>query len=210
MDLSTALDSLDPTNDAHWTDNGLPRLSALRDMTGLESVKRAEVTGLRPSLTRDAAGSAEPAPEPAPAAQGQDVLKLPVNVVAGDYKLCLEARDALIEQAAELQCERAQVQLRLDSNAAQVEAVERMIVRHERAQPKASSDPGIRAYLDRQQKVREERADRRRAFLEAGTTAQDVAQELRGSSPLDAALGARPKATRGRPEPRIPAHRRAQ
>lgn len=219
MDLLTAIHSLDPERDEHWTDNGAPKLSAVKALTGNDELKRSEISAAAPGVTREAlaaerglesgvaaAEASEPTPEPAP--EPRDVLSLPVYEVFQDYKLCREARDELNARSMDAMQRRAEIQREIDRYSAQTEAIERAIVRHERAQPKLASDPGIRAYLDRQAQVRAERAERARAFINSHTNAQDVAKELAGSSPLDSALKARPKQGRGRPEPRIPAHRR--
>ncbi len=64
-----------------------------------------------------------------------------------------------------------------------------------------------RAYLKSQNDIRAKRKSAAVAFLAAGTNAEDVATELRGASPLDAALNARQKPAIGsqRPAPRLPA-----
>jgi hypothetical protein len=51
MDIRGALQKLDPTNDAHWTADGLPRMDAL-EAVGLKGVTRGQVTAEAPTFTR--------------------------------------------------------------------------------------------------------------------------------------------------------------
>ena len=76
----------------------------------------------------------------------------------------------------------------------------------QRIRPKDDPNDGVKAYLAASQRAREERGRRAQAFIKAGTTAKDVAAQLRPGSPIDAAMGQR-KAAPGttRPGLRIPA-----
>lgn len=51
MDLREALDSLDPSVDAHWTKKGEPDLNALKELTGAK-VSRKDVKELDPDFCR--------------------------------------------------------------------------------------------------------------------------------------------------------------
>lgn len=75
MDLKTAIASLDPTNDAHWTESGLPQLAALKELTGA-SYSRKEVTDAAPLVTRErllAAANTEVQPPSADLSANPDV-----------------------------------------------------------------------------------------------------------------------------------------
>ena len=62
-ELEEALLCLDPENDDHWTDAGLPRMSALAEL-GLE-LDRADVTKVAPRFTRtNLVLGTDPDPEP--------------------------------------------------------------------------------------------------------------------------------------------------
>lgn len=52
--LHRALRALDPTNDEHWTDDGLPRMDAIKALGGGSGVTRAAVSDAAPGLTRAA------------------------------------------------------------------------------------------------------------------------------------------------------------
>ncbi len=50
-----ALLKLDPANDDHWTDAGLPSVEAVREIAGVQTISRADITALAPNLNRDEA-----------------------------------------------------------------------------------------------------------------------------------------------------------
>ena len=52
MDLKQAIDSLNVENDDHWTENGLPKLDVIKDLTG-KSHSRKEITDAAPLVTRE-------------------------------------------------------------------------------------------------------------------------------------------------------------
>lgn len=51
MTLLEALAKLDPTNEDHWTADGLPRIDPLSEMVGI-AVQRQSVTAVAPEFTR--------------------------------------------------------------------------------------------------------------------------------------------------------------
>lgn len=53
--LKAVLLRLDPDQEDHWTDDGLPRISAVHEIGGDKSVTRAQITDAAPGLTRDTA-----------------------------------------------------------------------------------------------------------------------------------------------------------
>lgn len=70
--IAAALRQLDPTNDNHWTGDGLPRLETVRLLLGDSSLSRETVTHAAPGFTRHSATQAPsgPASTPEPAGQG--------------------------------------------------------------------------------------------------------------------------------------------
>jgi hypothetical protein len=50
-----ALLKLDHKNDEHWTDAGLPSVAAVREIAGVETITRADITALAPQLNREEA-----------------------------------------------------------------------------------------------------------------------------------------------------------
>lgn len=53
--IRTALTKLDPKEDTHWTDGGLPAVAAVRQLSGDVEVSRQDITALAPKLTREEA-----------------------------------------------------------------------------------------------------------------------------------------------------------
>lgn len=54
--VAAALAKLDPADDSHWTEAGLPSLEAIEQaMGGATGVTRADVEGVKPGFTREAA-----------------------------------------------------------------------------------------------------------------------------------------------------------
>jgi hypothetical protein len=51
-----ALQTLDATNDEHWTSDGLPLLDNLKQASGIASLTRAEVTAALPGFSRATVG----------------------------------------------------------------------------------------------------------------------------------------------------------
>lgn len=65
MDLREALGALDPTNDDHWTSEGLPRVEAVAEISGNAQVKRQDITNADPEFNREKAKAAETVDPPA-------------------------------------------------------------------------------------------------------------------------------------------------
>lgn len=53
MNLAEAIAKLDPSNADHWTEQGLPKLDVIKELTG-EHFSRKEVTEAAPLVTREA------------------------------------------------------------------------------------------------------------------------------------------------------------
>lgn len=50
--IKAALSKLDPSNDDHWTEGGLPAMGHMKTATGLDDLKRDEVSAAAPGLDR--------------------------------------------------------------------------------------------------------------------------------------------------------------
>lgn len=59
--IKEGLARLDPKNDNHWTEEGLPRLEAMRLFTGQASLTREQVTDADPAFNRKTATTDAPA-----------------------------------------------------------------------------------------------------------------------------------------------------
>ena len=64
MNINEALATLDPSNDAHWTGDGMPRMDVLQKLTDAPDLSRTQVTNAAPDFSRASVKVAE-APEPA-------------------------------------------------------------------------------------------------------------------------------------------------
>ena len=63
MSIKDSLAKLDPANDEHWTDDGLPRMDVLQALPGNSRLTRKQVTDADPSFSRDSVREAEKADE---------------------------------------------------------------------------------------------------------------------------------------------------
>ncbi|MEE9160020.1 MAG: hypothetical protein V3U60_16745 [Gammaproteobacteria bacterium] len=63
--IAAAVRDLDPENDDHWTDAGLPAMKAVEDVVGTKAIKRADVEAAAPGWDRDRALEAATSPEDA-------------------------------------------------------------------------------------------------------------------------------------------------
>lgn len=66
--IRAALEQLDPANDAHWTDDGLPREGVVRTFASDQNLSRKEISDARPGFQRhptkpDATAATAAAPE---------------------------------------------------------------------------------------------------------------------------------------------------
>ncbi len=206
LTLDQALDHLDPDNDAHWTDNGVPRMEALQDLTSNESLRRAEVTNAAPSLTRESAkkfpNTAPPAAVNVPdvAAPEIDIPTLPglepgvsvLDLSRAQVLQSAELTEAALQEVDEKIMEALKRKTGIENELAQLnqksEVLKRAWQKHSRNASKEGRS-AIQAYLATQNAVRNAKAKRVQSFLNAGTTPGEVAEALQASSKLDQALG---------------------
>lgn len=60
MNIKEALAALDPSNDKHWTGDGMPRMDVVQKLTQRPDLSRTEVTNAAPDFSRASATEAEP------------------------------------------------------------------------------------------------------------------------------------------------------
>lgn len=53
MTINEALGHINPSDDAHWTSDGLPRMEVIEQMVGTHSITRKEVTDSHPEFCRE-------------------------------------------------------------------------------------------------------------------------------------------------------------
>lgn len=245
MDIKQALTTLDPTNDEHWTIDGLPRLDALSAAVG-STVTRKAVNDEAPAFSRTnpslappvpaeaappapapaapvappvaSAPPAPPAPPPAPAAPPAPApaeeeqprcrvraLDMPVADVLRSRELVEQALKEVEEEAADLIEDRKDIDAALKKLYSHSEVLSRHLQLMTKTDKNKARDE-IQQYLRRSHETRAQRANAARRFVEAGTTAKDVAAAMQPASKIDQAMAKRkPGIGTSRPVPRAPA-----
>lgn len=213
--ITEALSKLDPNNDNHWTQDGLPRLDTVKILAGNPSLTREAVTAAAPNFNRQTAqaaaqgaaqgGAATPvqgggesqpqaAVQAAPAADG--TVATPAPAAEPDLPVLAPAAlaepagdvDELEQKLAEARLHLSDCQDRLQLAKQELEDAQNAIAELEaqlKETPKASSNP-IQEYLARQRKNLEERAARKELIRNSGLDLSQLAKDLK--SPLDAAM----------------------
>ena len=224
--ITDALSKLDPQNDNHWTQDGLPRLDTIKILAGNPSLTREQVTAAAPDFNRgsaqaaagaqqggagttpaaptepgpqggaQAAPSANETPHPAPPAQRESDLP---NL--NPPPLAEQAGDAsdLTARIAEAKLQLSDAQDRLHLAKQELSDAQNKVA-HLEAQIKetavGAANP-ITEYLKSQQRVLEERGAKRQLIRESGLNLKQLAKELK--SPLDSAMERRNGRGGGRP-----------
>lgn len=192
MNIQEALDSLDTENDDLWTDDGLPLVEEVEKLVG-EKLTRREITTTEPDFNREKARgkkgtSKEQKPEPEQsgpppeAGTGQLSTETPPEPTTKeeliDYKIreLDELINALVEDRNGLQSKIDGLQRQRDSLQSQVFAKDTS---------KRQMEDRLK-YLETQNRLRMEKAERRKAFVNAGFSIKD----LDIKSPLDRKIAA--------------------
>ena len=232
MEIKQALAQLDHNDDAHWTEDGLPRVDVVAGLTGDKGLKRSDITNAAPDLVRGSkkaeasqddtqpSGSAGASPPP----DGWDPLEVESNLppelteeellqaTPRDFGSDLEMMERWLE-AANNKC----LQLNRDMNKAKdelkvwserINIIDRVMNRIRRAKNIRPDQDAIQSFLKRQHEARAERAERAQEFLRASTSARAVLEQVATGSKLDKALQQRkPAPGSTRPDPRLPVQR---
>jgi len=74
-----ALSQLDPTNDEHWTDDGMPVTSVVQKIAQDPEIRRSDINAAAPTFTRETA-------EPAPSAEAPVATAVEPAVPSTDWK----------------------------------------------------------------------------------------------------------------------------
>lgn len=171
MDLKEAIASLDARNDDHWTEQGLPRMEVIRELTGTH-YSRKEITEAAPMVTRErllngentavgddpVAEDAEvkltkPEATPEPSNDRSKELQAKLEKAEQDLYKAQQAADAANNEVARLEAYRDKLVTDLDNLL-----------------PKANPMLDIMAYLESQKKMREERAQMGRQLSQLDQT----------------------------------------
>lgn len=209
-----ALSKLDPANDNHWTQDGLPRLDTIKILSGDPSLSREAVTAARPDFNREAAqaaataaqaGAATPvqgatdAAPPAPAAAATATeTQPPAPPAPPESDLPNLSQPVLAEvsnQQDDLLARIKEAQLNLSDRQDALHLAKQELVdaqnevasleaQIKEASPNNSST--IMDYLARQRQNLEDRGARKQLIKESGLDLKQLAKDLK--SPLDAAM----------------------
>lgn len=223
--ITDALSKLDPANDNHWTQDGLPRLDTIKILAGDPSLTREAVTAAAPDFNRGSAqqaaawaqqagaGTTPAAPaEPAPqgAASGPSASETPPPAPPAPPESDLPTLNppplAEVSDADNLNARIAEAKLQLSDAQDRLQLAKQDLsdaqnkVSDLEAQLKETSvgaaNP-ITEYLKSQQRVLEERGAKRQLIRESGLNLKELAKQLK--SPLDSAMERKNGRGGGRP-----------
>lgn len=172
--IKEALLKLDPSDDSHWTSDGLPRLNVVSRFCGSGDLSRQDVTDADPEFCRDKAERPPPDPLPEPQAEEPSQMALLDQEISG----LVSEKEALERQIAGLSARRDSLQEgKFRENSPSADTAARL------------------EYVRRQNQVRLERAGRRQSFLQSGVTVDDIDPR----SPMDRAFSRQTKRGANRP-----------
>lgn len=175
-----ALGKLDPTNENHWTADGLPRIETVRMLAGDQGITREQITAEAPDFSRETAAllpAETPSVEEQPQATDEVV----------DYSEAIEKAKAEVDRLTEI---RNEVTAAL---AKATKDLDDLIDLQHKEGPVETTDTAIQGYLASQRAVLEERARRNKVLAESGVTLQDIQQLIPQVSPLDQAISKKKK-----------------
>lgn len=177
--IREALLKLDPSNDEHWTAEGLPRLDVMQQFVG-EAVSRADVTGAAKAFSRTNATLEEPTPtegdsEPDAGAPPADVTPDQPPAETPPEEGETDPEELGDDEAIEAELEAAQknmnkAQARLNKANAAMDVV---ITRREQEAAGRTTAHDIKAYQKSQQAQRAGNATRAKAMAEAVKAVQN-------------------------------------
>lgn len=174
MSINTILDALgklDPSNDNHWTADGLPKVETVRLYAGSQSIGREEITAANPTFNRAVAAQAALPAEGADSAEPEAPAETVVTE-QGEPEAPLEFLQALatdekfvgeLEGLSEVQRMQSVLQKmyeereRLNSTIREMEEKLHYAILEEEASAPEKEDP-VAMYLRSRQRIQIERA----------------------------------------------------
>lgn len=191
--LAQALSKLDPLNDNHWTQDGLPRLDTLKMLTGDQTLTRDAIASQFPDYKRTGAGQVVLDPVViAPPVLTPPVVHVDTSkVLADDSDLEEVDEPEMVADPSYLEREQAYlVELEREYHDAkivyetQLSVVDRLILDAQNdLTPSSDSQLSIRQYLNTQQLVLKERQARMTLIKESGIDLKRLAIDL--VAPID-------------------------
>lgn len=186
MNINEALSQLDPTNDDHWTNDGLPRLDAVSELTGSQ-VKRAEVTNANPTFSRTSSKEVIQSDRHDEEKGEKEEVVAPLT----ELELLAKKADKLSAALLEAQQNLSEWKEKADRLANETNHLNRMVDR-EKAKVKNHDTKNVRDYLAKQREVRASKAAATKKFFEeTGTTPARIADAANTLAPIDAAMRGR-------------------
>lgn len=173
-----ALAKLDVANDAHWTEDSLPRLESVRFFAGDQALDRAAVTAAAPSFNRAT-------PVIPVAVLGGGSGSDPISQVKPEVTQASFAEALANARASVLATREAKRQA--DQNYAKAnEALDVLVAQGERDGPHDPLHEQLRGYFGSQRQLLADRADKIKALR--GFGAENLKELLRTKAPIDAAM----------------------
>lgn len=172
-----ALSKLDPSDPTQWTQQGLPTLEIVRELTGIQDLKRAQITDAAPSFTREtllgkvgpieSVENTDSTVEPSQEEVSEEIEK---EAVIYAEAIDLDELQVLEDQIAEiagkiLNLESSIQELNSKRNELQV-LQDSLISKREKSFSQHSNQLTITAYLQSQQALREQRSSGQRSLLD--------------------------------------------
>lgn len=226
-----ALSKLNPDNDAEWTAEGLPKVDAIKAITGISEINREMITEVAPEFTRafatekkhsdggpitptaqtpgvpDQDPSQKP-PETPPLDESgasntgpilienidflqtniadPEIMAMPPHQVFRSLELMTRALEEFTRQFNELLHRREKINAKLNELSNRSKQLSFHIQRKGAKEDKQSKlMTGIRAVIERGQQEKLRKIQNRDKFIQAGTSAKEVAQGLNINAPID-------------------------
>lgn len=185
--IAEALKTIDPTNDALWTEDGAPLIAEVQRITGDDTVTREQINDALPGFARTVKNAADDLSDETTPGATQPAAKSPTvvsDLTVGDTRNILDRRII----AANLALDEA----RRDLYAAQqkVTQCEQRLQRahqdHQRKFPPVTASDAIKAHIEAGQRRR--------------TEAALAAERPQGPSQIDIAMGRSGKRGESRPQ----------
>lgn len=171
-----ALGKLDPSNDNHWTNDGLPRIDTVRMLAADPTITRETITAEAPNFSRQTVAAVQP-----PVTATTKTTESSKEEVVNYDKLISEAQEGV----QEILRVRDEVQAELNKRQDKLDA---LINAKHAAGSGESNDDAIQSYLNSQKGVLTERARRAKVLKESGVTLADIQALIPQAAPIDQAL----------------------
>jgi len=155
------------------------------DAGSVDAGEAQQANSVAPAAVSPASPPQQPPPPSIP--EGESVLERPAREILGSRELTERALQELGEKIR-VASEKKKL---VDEEVRKLNEQNAILTMHMDRMTKADhgrTGRDISAYLETQKKVREDRAKRAQAFIAQGTTAKDVADQLRVTSKLDAVM----------------------